>query len=79
MHKNAGDPDCLLRSKDQLTRMREQMPLSEAEMATVDRAIAPLDMLLAQVQSDDSRGRIFAHYKQTPHTKGITTYGSWKQ
>lgn len=79
MHENPGDPDCLLRSKDQLTRMREQMPLSETETAIVDRAVAALEILLAQVQTDDSYGHAFAHHKQTPHTKGFTTYDSWNQ
>ena len=53
----------LLGSRSSLLRMRQELWLTRSQVATVDRGIAALDKLAAEVDFDDSSGEIFAHHQ----------------
>jgi hypothetical protein len=52
MSEHSTETNCLLNGKKNLTRMRDEISLSDSDMAIVERGIAALNRLLAKCNDE---------------------------
>ena len=65
MTVNARKNGWLPSHRNSLVRMRHELPLTDAEIAAIERGVAALDQLAAEFEFDDSCGERFAHHQAT--------------